>query len=606
MDTQTKIELSIGLESNFSIDINDNITQKIAFKFYEYQKAKLKFTSLDKNDYLEIESYYNDKEKLEVYEIGIIKLYPGDEIIISPGGDDEDMLVPGDYQIKVCKNNKIYESIYTVLPSNIDTESINIMRKYLEDKLKGLSYNIYKQKKADTDNSYSQININIDKYLENECNKLFSYMNMIINNPITDIHKKYDIKSYSKRSDNKSQRWIASKGMRYTNELQHTKFYEKHNIVTYDILENSILKNILIDIYNLIIDVNKNHLREINNIDDSIEKLKNKIDKLEMSNLNIKNKLGYEKTYKNVESDIRILKENIDIEDRKREVVGRYLLNINKIKNKLSHYLNETWLRDVKSMKTKSIVTHKIFKSKSYIEIYELYNKLKKINEEGTNNRYIANKQCFVHKRTSSLFEIYVFLLIKDIFEGLEFKWVDGWLKSVKDIESLINIDLEQGEAITLEKDNYKVVMSYDRLIKRDIEVKGSNKSQIVSSFVTNRRPDILIEIYKDNKFVKSLIVEVKYRRKKYIYDEYANTDVMYQLLAYRNFVYYDGELGKISMDYIKPVEEVIAIYVDDDESFKHFMYDDVKFIGINPINTYNQSNGYEAIKDNIISSFKI
>ncbi|MEG2364069.1 MAG: nuclease domain-containing protein [Romboutsia sp.] len=603
MDTQTKIELSVGVESHFTIDINNTIIQTTAFHFYEYQRVKLKFISDNEYDYLQVESYYDDNKRIEIPENGMIKLYPGDEIVISPGGDNEDMLVPGDYHLKVFKNNRIYESIYRVSPSNMNTESINIIREYLEKKLNGLSYNVYKQRNANTDNSQNQINLNICKYLNEECKKLFSHMNMIINNPITDIQKRYGVKSCSKRADSKSQRWLNSKGMRYANELEYTKYYEKHTFVTHDVLENSIIKNTLVYIYNLIIDINKNYLREINSIDEVITKLNEKAKKLELYNSTLKNKIGYDRTYWNVERDIKSIKSNIDIEYKKIEVVNQYLSITSKIKNQLNHYLNETWIKDVSVIKTKSIVTHKLFKNKSYMEILELYNRLKKIKENDQGSKYIENKQCFVHKRTSNLFEIYIFLLIKDIFEELGFKWTDGWLKDIKDIESLVNINLEQGEAITLIKDNYKVVMNYDKLIKRDLEAKKSKKSQVVSSFVTNRRPDVLIDIYKDGEFIKSLIVEVKYRRKSYIYSEDANTDVMYQLLAYRNFVYYDSEIDKISMRYIKPIDKVMAIYVSDDEVFNHDMYDDVKFIGINPLNIQDKSTGYEEIKNDIIDA---
>jgi len=150
-----------------------------------------------------------------------------------------------------------------------------------------------------------------------------------------------------------------------------------------------------------------------------------------------------------------------------------------------------------------------------------------------------------------------------------------------------------------------KVVISYDKLIKRDIELKGSSKSCIVSSFVNNRQPDILISLYKDNKFEKSMIVEAKYRKKRYIYNESNHTDVVYQAMSYRNFVYYDGEIKKISTKHIKPIEKVVVVYIaekDEKECFKHDMYEDIEFISINPIEEEQDSSCYDV--KNSISEF--
>ena len=164
----------------------------------------------------------------------------------------------------------------------------------------------------------------------------------------------------------------------------------------------------------------------------------------------------------------------------------------------------------------------------------------------------------------------------------------------------MINVNLDSGESIILEKDNVKVVISYDKLIKRDIEVKESCVSQVISSFVNNRQPDILISVYKDNKFVKSMVVEAKYRRKSYIYNELNNTDVMYQVMSYRNFVYYDGDIKKVSMTHSKPIEKVFVMYISDEDSFTHDMYDDIEFIAINPTSKVVGNSSYNEIKNKI------
>lgn len=592
MGIQTKLELSTSSDTIISIEISNNPPSKL-FYFYEYQKVKLKFISDNKNDYIELESYNNRELDFYKNDYGTIKLTPEDELEISSGGDNEDMLVPGEYYIKVFKDDKAYESMYEVIPSNSDSSSIEYMRNYLEETLNSLSYNIYKERSIKKDFSSSKMNFDLQNYLDSECKLLFNYMNMIVHNPITDIQKKYKVKSYSRRPDSKSQRWAYSKGVRYNKENGENRFYEKHGYITYDVLENKNLKKILEYIYDLIIDMNSDYIREISIIEKNIKILEEKYKNLQIRQDEISNTIGYSKMAYEIGGELKFVENSIQSEEKKKNLIETYLYSVNKMKNQVGYYLNETWIKDIKSNFGQPILIKNIFRNKNYIEIYELYNRLSIINE----NKYY--KKEFAHRRTSNLFEIYVFLLIKEVFEELGFKWSKGWLKEVKNIESIINVNLDSGESITLEKGNIKVVMSYDKLIKRDIDVKGSSKSQIISSFVNNRQPDILISIYKDSKFKKSIVIEAKYRRKNYIYNELNNTDVMYQVLAYRNFVYYDGDIKKVSMKHVKPIEKVFVMYISDDHSFVHDIYDDIEFIGISPTSK-GIGSSYEEVKNKI------
>ena len=598
MGIQTKLELDRGSNIGISINIDKNIPNNI-FHFYEYQKVKLRFISDNKNDYVELESYCNKESYCYENYNGSIKLNPGDEVEISSGGDNEDMLVPGKYYIKIFKDNKLYKSMYEVRPSNSEHNSVEYMRSYLEKTLKGLSYNIYKERSLKKDHSFSLTNLELQNQLKNECRQLFNYMNTIVNNPITDIQKKYEVKSYSRRPDSKSQRWAANKGIRYNNEYGENRFYEKNSYITYDTLENRNLKSVLEYIYNLIIDMNNSYIRELDQIKSNIKSKQNEYKELENLKENLSNTIGYNKTINNIDRDLKSLESDINKEEKDKGLIEGYLRSINKMKNQVGYYLNETWIKEIKSNLGKSILTKNIFRNKNYLEIYELYNRLNTINK----NKFQKNE--LAHRRTSNLFEIYVFLIIKDIFEQIGFKWTKGWLKDLTNIECILNVNLDSGEDIILEKDDMKVVISYDKLIKRDIELKESSKSSIVSSFVNNRQPDILISLYKDNKFEKSMIIEAKYRRKSYIYNKSNHTDVVYQAMSYRNFVYYDGKVKKVSTKHIKPIEKVVVVYIaekDEKECFKHDMYEDIEFISINPIEEEQDSSCYDV--KNSISEF--
>ncbi|WP_042272823.1 hypothetical protein [Faecalimicrobium dakarense] len=225
-----------------------------------------------------------------------------------------------------------------------------------------------------------------------------------------------------------------------------------------------------------------------------------------------------------------------------------------------------------------------------------IYNKLRNSNIDG------GIDITFPHKKTSKLFEIYSFLIIKDIFEELGFNWSDGWLRA-RDIKDVFNASLESGDCIILTKLDYSVVITYDKYLNTPSEVSNSEDSQIVASQVSsNRRPDILISLYKGEELRGCEVVEVKYRKKSYIYNNKGiDTDVCKQLIAYTQLEYYDANIKKVSR--IKPVYKVLTIFPkqDDEGVFAHKNYD-ILFVPIMPEEELNSKcYGYEYLKKELI-----
>lgn len=182
---------------------------------------------------------------------------------------------------------------------------------------------------------------------------------------------------------------------------------------------------------------------------------------------------------------------------------------------------------------------------------------------------------------------------MKNIFEEIGFKWISGWLKSQND---MYTCDLESGESIVLEKEVYRLEIIYDRFINRVRDVSHKNISEVVSNR-ERRRPDILMNLYVDNKFVKSAVIEVKYRKKGYIYNENVETDVMNQLIAYRELDYYDANSknNKVSMQRV--VEKIIAVFPSEKEN--EYYIDETyyfQFIPINPLSDSIRPLGYKYL----------
>jgi hypothetical protein len=109
------------------------------------------------------------------------KLLPGDTITLSPGGDKNVMLVPGTYTLVFRQNGYRVETIYNILPHNMENDYIYNIRDYLENTISGLSYNIYQEKLSSKEgNTISDLELESYKYLYSNKDRLLGHMRYII------------------------------------------------------------------------------------------------------------------------------------------------------------------------------------------------------------------------------------------------------------------------------------------------------------------------------------------------------------------------------------------------------------------------------------------
>ncbi|MCH1959853.1 hypothetical protein [Romboutsia hominis] len=607
MDTLIKMNIKTSYSSNYQgkskqiefklADFNKLYLENSMFEFKEYDRTEVEFHSTDNDVLFKVESHYNPISSEHVDE-SIVTLKPGESIILSPGGDSADMLVPGKYLIQIYKQNYCFEGCFCVIPNSIDWEAMLNIRYYLESTVKGLAYNIYLEKKAtkSNENNLDQ-NIEAYRYLYSNQDSLFNHLKCIEQNPISDLKKEYKIREYSKKKTNKSQRWQAKKGDKYNKSITvPTAFYEKKCYSTNSTVENIILKRMVSYFQNILIEAEEEYFKILNSINKTIEELQNKsnqksnayIEASKLPNTFNVNKLRY--------AEMGVLDREIASNKEKKEITEKNLTNLYKLKGKLNHYINETWIKDIDVKYNTSTVTTRVLKNYHYNEIYNIYNKLR--NTTITNGFDLV----FPYKKTSTLFEIYSFLIIKDIFEELGFTWTGGWLKSNTD-DNLYNGDLTSGDSIILEKDDYTVIIVYDIYIGIPDELKNVKLSQpSTKPDNQHRRPDILVSLYKGNKLLGCEVIEVKYRRKSNIYNMRGiDTDVCKQLSSYTGFDYYDADKGRVIRE--KPVYKVLTLYPKQDDlgQYTHGIYD-IEFIPIMPsLDSSSKYYGYENLKSEII-----
>lgn len=556
-------------------------------EFTEHTKVEIGLISDDTSAIMEVESYNNEE---------ITKVIPGEKILLSPGEEKDNMLVPGYYSILVRTSDFIYRGLYKVRPSSIEWQALLNIRNYLEKIVKGLSYNIYAERSGRSSEKSIEHNtfiFELYKYIEENCNNLFSSINSIIDKPIIDIYKKYDIKCYSKNPDTKSQRWLSKKGQRYnTNQYIPNVYYEKHSELTYNTTENKIVKKILYYIYDILVQLYENYSKTSSKLNNKIKNLENQINESKKHYNDTKNIRNINKARKDMGSKIEGLKKQKEEHEKNQKTINMYVINVSKLKNLISHYKNETWLKNIVDCSNIFRPTVRLLKDKYYSEVYETYRKLYNMKVDG------KKENTFPHKKTSKLFEIYNYILIKEILEDIGFKWDKGWLKEVDNILSY-NGDLLPNETIILIKDEYKIELVYDKEFNKVNDIKNRDISQLVSINSNSRRPDITINLYEKNKFIGSFIIEIKCRKKQYIYNKNEDTDVMYQLRDYSSLKYYNGEQKKILRE--SAIDKIIVIYPKQGGAgkFKDDLYD-FSFIQVEPTNLEERPYGYEEVKKEI------
>lgn len=588
MDTQIKLFLrkykfgTSYYDDTLILDTNVNDTLKLGerlFSFKEYDKVDLLFFSNNKEVRIKVESFISETP---------ITMTSGEILSLSPGGDSDDMLVPGSYEISVLYNNIEIKGLYLIEPNSINYDSLLKMRETIDSICKGLSLNLYYERSGleYIPNNMSGIDILAFSYLETNHKDLLSSMTSILNNPLEDVTKDYSLVENSKRPDNKSIRW-QNKHSNANNS--RTPYKEKTIVVATDNQENRLIKLISERLFFSISRIEDKIFSHIEFLEDRCEDVISKINNLEAEKNKLQGLYNVKRRIGEVKRDIGIL--NIDVESYKTKInkLKLSLRNVTECKNNIATFLNKDWVRNIRSAR-KIKPTQKFLKRVDYSFLYKVY--LEILEKSNLN----TPSKTFPSKKTSLLYEVYAVIMVKNILEDIGFKWVDGWIRGVSD-SLTFNGELGSGEEIILKKGEYKIEISYDKLLRRTSELKKTSESGIVASNSDRRKPDILISLYKNDRFIKSMVVEVKYRKAAYLYNNNGETDVIHQLKEYRNLDYFDGTTRRVSD--IRPIQKVIVVHPGDKETkFIEDIYG-FSFLSLLPNGDLNPI-GYSLLKDEI------
>jgi hypothetical protein len=607
MGTQTKISFqSYGYSQGnltkskyLKIDSdNVNILNCEELIFNEYNSLKVVFESEDENALLEI---YNDTED------GSKILKPGETDWISQGNTNEEMITPGYYSFNVLLSNISCKGIFFIKPNTVEWDGLINLRNYLETMARGLSKNLYNQRTSKENDDYGDITAPAFKmyyYIINNYENFIRYVQDIVKRPLTGIKKEYREQNYSLRQDIKSQRWLSGKGAaKNRNVLAPEITYEVHSVLMYDNLENKYIKKILIHITEIIFELEKRYLNIHTKLNEEVLKQREELLDKKTSILNIENIRSVSKGYKYREKkSIEVFQINLGKTEDKLQFIKEVLNELQKIKSLITHYTNETWLKDIGVPTRTTKLPLNLLKEGRYGNVYNFYKELMALEDNDQPSESIF----FPDKATYKLFEFYIVSLTINILMDLGFIWTKGWLADNKDGE-LYNGEIPKNSPLTFinSKSNLKCELVYEKDVEDNNVVMNGNGKDFIRMGSTHYKPDMIVAFYRldTDKIITSCIVEAKCCKAAYLYNKKGPTSAIEQVKSYYGFAYYDKSLEKRKRVNRFIVEKTIIVYPKQDKSIE-YEYDDMdlKFIQLEAADSedLNHHFGYNTLKEEL------
>ncbi|MCJ0917236.1 DUF2357 domain-containing protein [Mammaliicoccus sciuri] len=471
---------------NFKDSINDINFEKDVLTFKEYHALKIRHESNDKNERL----YFNgfdiiEDEALYIDEKGKYYLSNASIDIISYSNNKtNNILVPGYYLLTIVNHYTKY-AIIKIEPKNFSEEEWKTLYQSLNEYLNGLANSLVNEINAKVIQNKSKNSLRdkinfINKYYKDIINSI----NQLIINPRQNIQKNYNwVYKYTQPPVDKNTFKYSSK---YPNKKQYLYTYKRD--INYNIPENIWVKNVIDFLF-----------KELESVDRLVTL------KIEGESHKLTSK------YKNVHLGASITKSNL-IQFKK---------NISSIRNLIIKLRNTEWFNLVTNRRY-IVPPQSSLMNKNYNLLYKWYSEFNKSNLDFIFSENIMNSW----KKTDELYEIWCFINIIELLKDIGFKPTKGWIFD-GDIEN----DLDEGTYVTMTKNDITLNVHYNSQLK----YKSSNTDLVHPLYTGNskNKPDIRIDIFVNEIYLKSLPMEVKYRKLKTI--THKKRDILRQLLAYRD-----------------------------------------------------------------------
>lgn len=552
------------------------------FEFPEYGHCQIELISDEPNAHLEVE-YMNEE--------GMIFLPPSTPFLLSANEHQEEGYVPGSFKLRYKSDEQDIQMFFEVAPQTFSSQTLTLMTELLEQEAPGVTKNWFSRSSMEITVQQRSV-LDSYHYLVNHFDEIINSLNRIMKRPIEDLDQEYQLTKVSKKPTAKSKRWSAKNANRQGTQTQQ-RFLEKRKFINYDVPENRAIKQMIFKISSLILQLNRQYSQHGKSLTSQLLEAEQTLEELIQRKDSLSDLFNFKKTRGGLDREISFKKDEIKNLKRKLEIHQRYVNQIQGMNGRLIAMLNEGWMANIQASFNGKI-SRRFLRHPSYSFIYEVYRTLTSSQSKS------ENLQGFPTYQTSKLFEFYNFFLMIHLLEEQGFRWVSGWQKSNRSSSYQV-CTINEGDEVWFENSNQqRVRLSYDRFLKKSSDAKREGKEQLVSVNSNSRRPDLLLELFDHDQFQRGMVIEVKYRKLKSLYQEDYETDVMKQLLDYRALNYYDPQQRPALIQ--QAIDTVLTIYPTHFESqLVHEELYDFKFIPITPTTFSSENQGVQWIKESLI-----
>ncbi len=552
------------------------------FEFPEYGHCQIELISDEPNAHLEVE-YMNEE--------GMIFLPPSTPFLLSANEHQEEGYVPGSFKLRYKSDEQDIQMFFEVAPQTFSSQTLTLMTELLEQEAPGVTKNWFSRSSMEITVQQRSV-LDSYHYLVNHFDEIINSLNRIMKRPIEDLDQEYQLTKVSKKPTAKSKRWSAKNANRQGTQTQK-RFLEKRKFINYDVPENRAIKQMIFKISSLILQLNRQYSQHGKSLTSQLLEAEQTLEELIQRKDSLSDLFNFKKTRGGLDREISFKKDEIKNLKRKLEIHQRYVNQIQGMNGRLIAMLNEGWMANIQASFNGKI-SRRFLRHPSYSFIYEVYRTLTSSQSKS------ENLQGFPTYQTSKLFEFYNFFLMIHLLEEQGFRWVSGWQKSNRSSSYQV-CTINEGDEVWFENSNQqRVRLSYDRFLKKSSDAKREGKEQLVSVNSNSRRPDLLLELFDHDQFQRGMVIEVKYRKLKSLYQEDYETDVMKQLLDYRALNYYDPQQRPALIQ--QAIDTVLTIYPTHFESqLVHEELYDFKFIPITPTTFSSENQGVQWIKESLI-----
>jgi hypothetical protein len=424
--------------------------------------------------------------------------------------------------------------------------------------------------------------INIYKAYERDFPLIRHGIEEILKNPVYSLDKIY-IKGQNVRKEDK-------KTIRFSEKRSGGEGLQVKNCVSIESRENIIMKKIISNIYNDLRSIESNLTQFIGQMDIELD-IRRRDYREKEHILGISNGTDF-KTWENERKNKSLNQTLADVNENTRkinEIVG-YIEETRRMHTVISRYLNTGFLREITEFHN-AVQTPSIFKNPVYSKVYRCYQKI-----WGTGRRTTFN-----YKPSELLYEYFVLFNTLSIINELSFEMVDCDLKRLLSAKFIDRIP--EGCSAVFQRESVRIEVWYEKELlaipKEACEMDGG-----FYTHTNNRLPDIRLDIFIDDRLIKSMIIEIKYRRFMYLWNDYENTETMVQIKNYKTTVQY---ISKRMDRPISPVDRVIVVYPGqhDISSVVEKDWGDYVFLQMKPGSSIDNIYGYEELKKMISDIIK-